>query len=127
LTEKVPNKQNRYACLVLRAIEIEVFFEIVQPGQCNGIAVQIIQPVHRPEHGLRLSILHFPTPKRGTRHNPSIELLHQSDLTGVRLFMGARVVLLLHNGNGLDGVIVGYLLLQHVDLGLRVCGHLATG
>jgi hypothetical protein len=36
-------------CLILTcASKVEVFFKIVQSGQRNGIAVEIIEPVHAP-------------------------------------------------------------------------------
>lgn len=58
------------------ASKIQILFEIIDSGQCNGIAIKVIQPIHRPQHG----------------HDPSVKLLDESDLLRVGLFVSARVV-----------------------------------
>jgi hypothetical protein len=109
LSEEISDEKDRYAGLVLCGVEAEILLEVVKTSESNGVTVQVVQPVHRPQH----------------RHDPSIKLLDERDFPGVRLLVGTRVIRLLNNRNGLeDTLIPGHLLLKHDDLILVGVAHL---
>jgi hypothetical protein len=67
LAEEIAHEQDWHAGLILSAREIEVLFKIVETGKGDGVAVEIVEPVHGPKHG----------------HDPAVEFLHEGNFSGV--------------------------------------------
>lgn len=48
-----PGERGKGGTLELTRIrEVEIFFESIQTGQGDGVSVEVVEPVHAPEHGL---------------------------------------------------------------------------
>jgi hypothetical protein len=93
------------------ALKVKILLEIIETSQSNGISIKIVEPVHAPKHG----------------HHPAIKLLDKSNLLGVGLLMGTRVILSLILRNGLLGILILKDLrldvLGEVDLIVVVLSH----
>ena len=67
LTQEITDEENGHTGLVFCAAEVEILLKIVKAGECNGISVKVVEPVHGPQHG----------------HDPTIELLYKSNFSRV--------------------------------------------
>jgi hypothetical protein len=63
----------------------EIFLEGVEASESDGIAVKVVEPVHRPKHG----------------HDPTIKLLHESNFLGIGLLVSTETIVLLSSRDGL--------------------------
>lgn len=57
LAKNVTDEENGNCSAVLGAHQAEIFLEIVQSSEGDGIAVEEVQPVHEPKHGLQLKLV----------------------------------------------------------------------
>lgn len=67
LTKQITDEQDGNAGLILCAGEVEFLLKVVQAGKSDSVTIEVVEPVHGPQH----------------RHDPSIELLDKSDFPGV--------------------------------------------
>lgn len=51
-TKDIANEKDRDTGGVLCRADLEIFFDIVEFGEGNGISVKVIEPVHEPKNGL---------------------------------------------------------------------------
>jgi hypothetical protein len=101
LTQEITDEQDGDTGLVLCTGEVEVLLKIIKTSESNGVAIEVVEPVHRPQH----------------RHDPSVELLHKGDFPWVGLLVGTRVIDLRDGRYRLFRVVViGSLLLEHDNL-----------
>lgn len=97
--------------MVLGRGEVQICFEVIETGESDGVAIQIVEPVHDPKSG----------------HDPSIEFLDQGDFGRVGLFVCAGVI----DGDGLAflvddifGLVVTRLFNLDEQGGIVVVGNL---
>ena len=48
LTKDIPYIQDGHTSLVLRVSEVQVFLDVIETSESDGVSVEVVEPIHAP-------------------------------------------------------------------------------